>query len=67
VIGHDIGANATIDRGALEDTLIADGAKLDNQIQVGHNSSIGEHTAVAGCVGIAGSTRIGARCRIGRR
>lgn len=67
VIGDDveIGANTTIDRGALEDTLIADGVKLDNQIQVGHNVQIGEHTAVAGCVAIAGSARIGRRCMIG--
>jgi UDP-3-O-[3-hydroxymyristoyl] glucosamine N-acyltransferase len=67
VIGDDveIGANTTIDRGALEDTVIEDGAKLDNQIQVGHNVHIGAHTAIAGCVGIAGSARIGARCTIG--
>jgi UDP-3-O-[3-hydroxymyristoyl] glucosamine N-acyltransferase len=61
----DVGANTTIDRGALEDTVIGEGVKLDNQIQIGHNCVIGEHTAVAGCVGIAGSTRIGPRCRIG--
>jgi UDP-3-O-[3-hydroxymyristoyl] glucosamine N-acyltransferase len=67
VIGDhvDVGANTTIDRGALEDTVIGEGVKLDNQIQIGHNCVIGEHTAVAGCVGIAGSTRIGPRCRIG--
>ena len=67
VIGDhvDVGANTTIDRGALEDTVIEDGVKLDNQIQIGHNCVIGAHTAVAGCVGIAGSTRIGPRCRIG--
>jgi UDP-3-O-[3-hydroxymyristoyl] glucosamine N-acyltransferase len=67
VIGDDveIGANTTIDRGALEDTVIEDGVKLDNQIQVGHNVRIGAHTAIAGCVGIAGSARIGARCTIG--
>ena len=67
VIGDhvDVGANTTIDRGALEDTVIGAGVKLDNQIQIGHNCVIGEHTAVAGCVGIAGSTRIGPRCRIG--
>ncbi len=66
-IGDDveIGANTTIDRGAIEDTVIADGVKLDNQIQVGHNTTIGKHTAVAGCVGIAGSTHIGAHCAIG--
>jgi len=67
VIGDDveIGANTTIDRGALEDTVIEDGVKLDNQIQVGHNVHIGAHTAIAGCVGIAGSARIGRRCTIG--
>ena len=67
VIGADveIGANTTIDRGAIDDTVIEDGVKLDNQIQVGHNCVIGAHTAVAGCVGIAGSTRIGRGCRIG--
>lgn len=66
-IGDDveIGANTTIDRGALEDTVLADGVKLDNQIQVAHNVSIGEHTAIAGCVGIAGSARIGKSCSIG--
>jgi len=61
----EIGANTTIDRGALDDTVIGDGVKLDNQIQVGHNVTIGEHTAIAGCVGIAGSTRIGRHCMIG--
>ena len=67
VIGDDveIGANTTIDRGALEDTVIENGVKLDNQIQVGHNVRIGAHTAIAGCVGIAGSATIGARCTIG--
>lgn len=67
VIGNDveIGANTTIDRGALDDTIIEDGVKLDNQIQIGHNCRIGAHTAIAGCVGIAGSTRIGRYCRIG--
>ncbi len=66
-IGDDveIGANTTIDRGALDDTVIGNGVKLDNQIQVAHNVQIGEHTAVAGCTGIAGSARIGARCTIG--
>ncbi len=66
-IGDDveIGANTTIDRGALEDTVIEDGVKLDNQIQVAHNVHIGAHTAIAGCVGIAGSARIGRRCTIG--
>lgn len=67
VLGDDveIGANTTIDRGAIEDTVIADGVKLDNQIQVGHNVVIGRHTAIAGMSGIAGSTRIGERCIIG--
>ncbi len=67
LIGDDveIGANTSIDRGALDDTLIGDGVKLDNQIQVGHNVRIGDHAAMAGCVGIAGSTRIGHRCTVG--
>lgn len=67
VIGNDveIGANTTIDRGALDDTVIEDGVKLDNQIQIAHNVRIGAHTAIAGCVGIAGSTTIGRHCRIG--
>jgi UDP-3-O-[3-hydroxymyristoyl] glucosamine N-acyltransferase len=67
VIGNDveIGANTTIDRGALDDTVIEDGVKLDNQIQVAHNVRIGAHTAIAGCVGIAGSTTIGRYCQIG--
>jgi UDP-3-O-[3-hydroxymyristoyl] glucosamine N-acyltransferase len=61
----EIGANTCIDRGALEDTVIEDGVKLDNLIQVGHNVRIGRHTAIAGCVAIAGSARIGAHCTIG--
>ncbi len=67
VIGNDveIGASTTIDRGALDDTVIEDGVKLDNQIQVAHNVHIGAHTAIAGCVGIAGSATIGKYCRIG--
>lgn len=67
VIGDDveIGANTTIDRGAIEDTVIEEGVKLDNQIQIGHNVRIGAHTAIAACTGIAGSTRIGRYCRIG--
>jgi UDP-3-O-[3-hydroxymyristoyl] glucosamine N-acyltransferase len=60
----DIGANTTIDRGAIGDTVIESGVKLDNQIQVGHNVYIGAHTAIAACTGISGSTRIGARCLI---
>ena len=66
-IGHDveIGANTTIDRGALEDTVIEDGVKLDNQIQIAHNCVIGAHTAMAGCVGVAGSAKIGKHCTFG--
>lgn len=66
-IGNDveIGANTTIDRGAIEDTTVGDGVKLDNQIQIGHNVRIGEHTAIAGCAGVSGSTTIGRRCIIG--
>ena len=67
IIGDDveIGANTSIDRGALDDTVIGNGVKLDNQIQIAHNVSIGEHSAMAGCVGVAGSTRIGKRCTVG--
>ena len=67
IIGDDveIGANTSIDRGALDDTVIGNGVKLDNQIQIAHNVSIGEHTAMAGCVGIAGSTKIGRCCSVG--
>jgi len=67
VIGDhvDIGANTTVDRGALDDTVIEDGVKLDNLIQVAHNVRIGAHTVIAGCVGIAGSAVIGAHCKIG--
>ncbi|MBS0358539.1 MAG: UDP-3-O-(3-hydroxymyristoyl)glucosamine N-acyltransferase [Proteobacteria bacterium] len=61
----DIGANTTIDRGAITNTIIGEGVKLDNQIQIGHNVEIGAHTAIAGCVGIAGSTKIGKYCLIG--
>lgn len=66
-IGDDveIGANTTIDRGAIEDTIIGQGVKLDNQIQIGHNTIVGDHTVIAGCVGIAGSTTIGKYCVIG--
>lgn len=66
-IGDDveIGANTCIDRGALGDTVIEDGVKLDNLIQIGHNVRVGKHTAMAGCVGVAGSATIGARCTIG--
>ncbi len=67
VVGDDveIGANTTIDRGAMADTVLSDGVKLDNQIQVAHNVQIGAHTTIAGCAGIAGSARIGAYCVIG--
>jgi UDP-3-O-[3-hydroxymyristoyl] glucosamine N-acyltransferase len=67
LIGDDveIGANTTIDRGALADTIIARGAKIDNLVQIAHNVHIGEYTAIAGCVGIAGSTHIGAYCTVG--
>ena len=66
-IGNDveIGANTCIDRGALLDTVIEDGVKLDNLIQIGHNVHIGAHTAMAGCVGVAGSAAIGAHCTVG--
>jgi UDP-3-O-[3-hydroxymyristoyl] glucosamine N-acyltransferase len=66
-IGDDveIGANTCIDRGALDDTVIEDGVKLDNLIQIGHNVHIGAHTAMAGCVGVAGSATIGAHCTVG--
>ena len=66
-IGDDveIGANTCIDRGALDDTVIEDGVKLDNLIQIGHNCRIGRHTIMAGCVGVAGSAHIGAHCAVG--
>jgi UDP-3-O-[3-hydroxymyristoyl] glucosamine N-acyltransferase len=66
-IGNDveIGANTCIDRGALDDTVIEDGVKLDNLIQIGHNVRVGAHSAMAGCVGVAGSARIGAHCTVG--
>ncbi|MES9972079.1 MAG: UDP-3-O-(3-hydroxymyristoyl)glucosamine N-acyltransferase [Candidatus Thiodiazotropha sp.] len=66
-VGDDveIGANTTIDRGALEDTILHDGVKLDNLIQIAHNVEIGKHTAMAGCSAVAGSTKIGSRCTIG--
>lgn len=67
LIGDDveIGANTTIDRGAIDDTVIEDGVKLDNQIQIAHNVHVGAHTAIAACTGISGSVRIGRHCRIG--
>lgn len=66
VLGNDveIGANTTVDRGALENTVVGNGVKLDNQIMIGHNVKIGDHTAMAACVGVAGSTIIGQRCTI---
>ena len=66
-IGDDVevGANTTIDRGALDDTVIEEGVKLDNQIQIAHNCVIGAHTVIAGCTGISGSVRIGRDCMIG--
>lgn len=67
IVGNEVevGANTTIDRGALDDTVIGNGVKLDNQIQIAHNVRIGDNTAIAACVGIAGSTRIGKRCTFG--
>jgi UDP-3-O-[3-hydroxymyristoyl] glucosamine N-acyltransferase len=61
----DIGCNTSVDRGAIDDTVIEDGVKLDNQIQIGHNCHIGAHTAMAGCVGVAGSAHIGSHCTFG--
>ena len=67
VIGDDveIGANTCIDRGALDDTVLEDGVKLDNLVQIGHNVRVGAHSAFAGCVGVAGSARIGRHCTAG--
>ena len=67
LIGDDVevGANTTIDRGTVDDTVIEDGVKLDNQVQIGHNCRIGAHTAMAGCAGVAGSAHIGRRCTLG--
>lgn len=61
----EIGANTCIDRGALQDTVIEDGVKLDNLVQIGHNVRVGRHSALAGCVGVAGSATIGAHCTVG--
>ena len=61
----DVGSNSTIDRGALDDTIISSGVKIDNLVQIGHNCIIGENTIIAGCVGIAGSAKIGKNCAIG--
>lgn len=66
VIGNDVelGANTCVDRGALEDTVLEDGVKLDNMVQIAHNVRVGAHTAFAGCSGVAGSSRIGRHCTI---
>jgi len=66
-IGNDveIGANSCVDRGALDDTVLEDGVKLDNLVQIGHNVRVGAHTALAGCVGVAGSARVGRHCTAG--
>ena len=66
-IGDDveIGANSCVDRGALDDTVLEDGVKIDNLVQIGHNVRIGAHSALAGCVGVAGSARIGRHCTVG--
>lgn len=61
----EIGANTTIDRGALADTILGNDVKLDNQIMIAHNVQIGDHTAMAGCAGISGSTKVGKHCIIG--
>jgi UDP-3-O-[3-hydroxymyristoyl] glucosamine N-acyltransferase len=67
VIGNDVevGSNSTIDRGAIGDTIIEDGVKIDNLVQIGHNVRVGAHTVMAACVGISGSTTIGKRCMLG--
>ena len=67
IVGDDveIGCNTTVDRGAIEDTVIGNGVKIDNLVQVGHNVRIGEHTVIAACSGISGSATIGRRCLIG--
>lgn len=61
----EIGANSMIDRGAMSDTVVGKGSKIDNQVQIGHNCQIGEHTVIAACTGISGSTKIGSYCIIG--
>jgi UDP-3-O-[3-hydroxymyristoyl] glucosamine N-acyltransferase len=61
----EIGANTCIDRGALQDTVIEDGVKLDNLVQIGHNVRIGANSVLAGCAGVAGSATIGERCTVG--
>ena len=69
IIGDDVdvGANTTIDRGALQNTIVGNGVKLDNQIQIAHNVTIGDNTIMAGCTAVAGSSRIGERCKFGGR
>lgn len=69
IVGDDveIGSNTTIDRGAIDNTVIGNGVKIDNQVQIAHNVHIGDHTAIAGCTGIAGSTKIGRHCMIAGR
>jgi UDP-3-O-[3-hydroxymyristoyl] glucosamine N-acyltransferase len=66
-IGNDveIGANSCVDRGALGDTILGNGVKLDNLVQIGHNVQVGDHVAMAGCAGVAGSAIIGAHCTVG--
>jgi UDP-3-O-[3-hydroxymyristoyl] glucosamine N-acyltransferase len=61
----EVGANTSIDRGVLDDTIVEEGAKIDNLVQIGHNCVVGAHTAIAGCAGISGSVKIGKYCRIG--
>ncbi len=61
----DIGAGSTVDRGAIDDTVIGDGVKIDNQVQIGHNCEVGDHTVICGCTAVAGSARIGRYCSIG--
>ena len=63
--GVEIGANTCVDRGALEDTVLEDGVKLDNLVQIGHGVRVGAHSVLSGCVGVAGSAHIGARCMVG--
>jgi len=66
VLGDDVevGSCTSIDRGAIGDTLIGDGVKIDSQVHIAHNVQVGEHTAIAGCAGIAGSSRVGKYCTI---
>jgi len=66
-LGDDVsvGSCTTIDRGTIEDTVVGDGVKIDNQVQIGHNCQIGDHTVICGCVGMVGSTVVGRNCMIG--